>query len=84
MRWSRIKNIIILLLLIVNLSLLGLVGLRSWRSRESVRQTWEQTVALLERRGLRPGRDLSLEVAPRSEPGRRIAADELPVPNNRR
>ena len=53
MRWSRIKNIIILLLLIVNLSLLGLVGLRSWRSRESVRQTWEQTVALLERRGLR-------------------------------
>lgn len=52
MRWSRIKNIIILMLLIVNLSLLALVGVRSWRSRETLRQTWEQTVALLERRGL--------------------------------
>lgn len=53
MRWSKIKNIIILLLLIVNLFLLGMAGLRSWRSRESLRRTWEQTVTLLERRGLK-------------------------------
>lgn len=53
MRWSKIKNIIILLLLIVNLFLLGMAGLRTWRSRENLRRTWEQTVTLLERRGLK-------------------------------
>ncbi len=52
MRWSKIKNIIILLLVIVNLFLLSMVGLRSWQSRERERETWQQTVALAEKRGL--------------------------------
>ena len=33
MRWSRIKDIIILMLVIVNLFLLAMVGLRAWRSQ---------------------------------------------------
>ncbi len=52
MRWSKIKNIIILLLVIVNLFLLSMVGVRSWQSREQERETWQQTVALAEKRGL--------------------------------
>ena len=51
MRWSKIKNIIILLLVIVNLFLLSMVGVRSWQSREQERETWQQTVALAGERG---------------------------------
>lgn len=52
MRWSKIKDIIILLLVTVNLFLLSMVGVRSWQSRERERETWQQTVALVEKRGL--------------------------------
>ncbi|MCI8651962.1 MAG: hypothetical protein HFF05_05940 [Oscillospiraceae bacterium] len=52
MRWSKIKNIIILLLVIVNLSLLAQVGLREWRSRRSELETRERMVAVLERNGI--------------------------------
>lgn len=48
MRWSKIKNIIILLLVIVNLFLVGLVGLRVWRSRRNDLETRARMVAVLE------------------------------------
>ena len=39
MRWSKIKNIIILLLAAVNLCLLAMVGLRAWNTHRSDRET---------------------------------------------
>lgn len=47
MRWSRIKNIIILLLVIVNAFLLAQVGLREWQSRRGQRETRERMIAIL-------------------------------------
>ena len=52
MRWSKIKNIIILLLVIVNGFLLGQVGLWEWRSRWSDRETRERMVDILARNGV--------------------------------
>lgn len=49
MRWSKIKNIIILLLLVVNGFLLGQVGLREWRSRQGELETRERMVEILAR-----------------------------------
>ena len=49
MRWSKIKNIIIMLLVLVNAFLLAQVGLRTWRSRQARRETRERMVAILER-----------------------------------
>ncbi|MCI9264930.1 MAG: hypothetical protein HFF06_10195 [Oscillospiraceae bacterium] len=49
MRWSKIKNIIILLLILVNGFLLAQVSLRSLRSRQARLETRERTVAILER-----------------------------------
>lgn len=49
MRWSKIKNIIILLLVLVNGFLLAQVGFRTWRSRQALRETRERMVAILER-----------------------------------
>ncbi|MCI8473962.1 MAG: hypothetical protein HFF07_01335 [Oscillospiraceae bacterium] len=49
MRWSKIKNIIILLLVLVNGFLLGQVGLRALRSQQAQRETRERMVAILER-----------------------------------
>lgn len=49
MRWSKIKNIIILLLVLVNAFLLAQVGLRTWRSQQAWRETRERMVAILER-----------------------------------
>lgn len=49
MRWSKIKNIIILLLVLVNGFLLAQVGLRTWRSQYAQRETRERMVAILER-----------------------------------
>ena len=42
MRWSRIKNIIILLLVLVNGFLLAQVGLREWQSRRDELETRER------------------------------------------
>lgn len=47
MRWTKIKNIIILLLVIVNLALLGLVGFRSWLTVQNERQARERMIAIL-------------------------------------
>ncbi len=49
MRWSKIKNIIILLLVIVNVSLLGMVGLRYWRSERNQRETRQRLIAVMAR-----------------------------------
>ncbi len=73
MRWSKIKNIIILLLVIVNLFLLSMVGLRFWQSRERERETWQQTVTLAEKRGLT---FLPREMPQAAMPGRVTLAQE--------
>ncbi len=52
MRWSKIKNIVILLLLLVNLFLLAMVGLRAWRSGHNERETRQRMVAVLEKSGI--------------------------------
>ncbi len=52
MRWTKIKNIIILLLVIVNLFLLGLVGARAWRTAENERQARERMLTVLEQNGI--------------------------------
>ena len=52
MRWSRIKNIIILMLVIVNLFLLAMVGLRAWRSRRDDRENRARMVFILQENGI--------------------------------
>lgn len=52
MRWTKIKNIILLLLVIVNLFLLALVGVRAWRTRENNRVAREQMLQVLENNGI--------------------------------
>lgn len=52
MRWSKIKNIIILLLVIVNVFLLGLVGIRAWRTEQGARETRERMVEILAKNGI--------------------------------
>ena len=52
MRWSRIKNIIILLLVIVNGFLLALVGVRAWRTEQGARETRERMVEILSNNGI--------------------------------
>lgn len=52
MRWSRIKNIIILLLVVVNIFLLALVGLGQWRTRQGERETRERMIAVLANNGI--------------------------------
>jgi len=52
MRWSKIKNIIILLLVIVNLFLLGLVGARAWRTAENSRLARARMVEVLSHSGI--------------------------------
>ena len=69
MRSSKIKNIIILMLLLVNAFLLVLVGGRSWHSQQTLRETGERMVVILERNGV--------EFLPREVPG------ELELPPRR-
>lgn len=52
MRWSRIKNIIILLLVIVNGFLLTLVGLRAWKTEQGERETRERMIEILANNGI--------------------------------
>ena len=52
MRWTKIKNIILLLLVIVNLALLGLVGFRSWLTVQNERQARERMIAILANNGI--------------------------------
>ena len=78
MRWSRIKDIIILMLVIVNLFLLAMVGLRAWRSQRDALESRERMVTLLEKNGISylpdsvPG-DWALSDSPTlAEPGREV------------
>ena len=52
MRWTKIKNIIILILVIVNLFLLALVGLRNWRTQQNARLARERMITVLENNGV--------------------------------
>ena len=52
MRWAKIKNIIIMLLLIVNVALLYLVATRSWQSRQNAWETEAQMIAVLAKNGV--------------------------------
>lgn len=52
MRWSKIKNIIILLLAVVNLCLLVITFSRTWRARQGDRELREQMIVLLEQNGI--------------------------------
>lgn len=52
MRWSRIKNIIILLLVIVNLFLLAQVSIRIWRTQQGERETRERMIEILSNNGI--------------------------------
>lgn len=52
MRWSKIKNIIILLLVIVNASLLVMVGQRRWHNERSQRETRQRVIAIMEKNGI--------------------------------
>jgi len=75
MRWSKIKNIIILLLALVNVCLLAMVGQRAWRSQRSDRELREQMLTVLEKNGI--------EFLPDQIPGRmplsaQTLASELP------
>ena len=52
MRLSKIKNIIILLLVIVNVSLLAMVGQRRWENEKSQRETRQRVIAVMEKNGI--------------------------------
>lgn len=52
MRWSKIKNIILLLLVMVNVLLLAMVGIQVLRSQWGERETRRQTAAVLEKSGI--------------------------------
>lgn len=52
MRWTKIKDIILLLLVVVNLFLLSLVGIRAWRTAQNDRQTQERMLQILENNGI--------------------------------
>lgn len=52
MRWAKIKNIIILLLLVVNVCLLTMVGVRIWRTDQAEQETRTRMVEVLKRSGI--------------------------------
>lgn len=52
MPWSKMKNIILVILAITNLALLALVGSNAIQSRRTLRQTREQSIQFLRNRGV--------------------------------
>lgn len=58
MEWSKIKNIILVILLMVNLILLGVVGYQEYRSAQYDAQTLELAVKLLADNGITVAADL--------------------------
>lgn len=52
MRWTKIKNIVLLLLVVVNLFLLALVGVHAWQTAQNDRQTQERMLQILENNGI--------------------------------
>lgn len=53
MEWSKLKNIILIILLITNLFLLGLVGLQEWNASRHRIQAREDALKVVERSGIR-------------------------------
>jgi len=51
--WPKLKNIILIILLITNLFLLGLVGLREWNASRYEEQARADAVQVLEQNGIR-------------------------------
>lgn len=58
MEWSKIKNIILILLLIVNGFLLVLVGVRQWRSAQYAQRARDEVVAIFQRENIRLDRSI--------------------------
>lgn len=52
MEWSKIKNIILLLLLTTNLCLLAFVGKRDWKQEQQMRDAREQAIVFLSRKNV--------------------------------
>lgn len=57
MSWSKLKNIMILILLLLNLFLLGLVGANQLRASRYQAKAISEAAAVLERNGIRVDRD---------------------------
>lgn len=52
MRWSSIKSMILLLLIIVNVALLALVETHSWKNRQNARETETRMIDVLAGNGV--------------------------------
>lgn len=63
MEWSKIKNIILLMLLLVNALLLALLAARSFSARRTAREAWRDCVSVFEKNGI----TLRLDEAPEGE-----------------
>lgn len=63
MEWSKIKNIILLLLLLVNALLLALLATRSLAARQTAREAWRDCISVFEKNGI----TLGLDEAPEGE-----------------
>lgn len=72
MGWSKIKDMILLLLLIVNVCLLVMVGQRHWEEAKHTRETGEQMVEILKQSNI----DFLAEEMPGEMP---LAVEELTV-----
>lgn len=84
MEWSKIKNIVILILVFVNAALLFLVGARETRRAQYEADTWSGAVAALEKNGIsfaaeEPPRDMELPALEftRDREGEQAAAEML-------
>lgn len=84
MEWSKIKNIVILILLCVNVALLGLLLPMERQQARLAAETWTGAVSALERGGIAFAADappLQLELAPltvtRDRTGEQAAAEAL-------
>ena len=67
MEWSKLKNIIILILLLANLFLLVMTGVQQRSTAQRQKQSLDDAVSVLERSGIRLDRDLlppELELVP--------------------
>ena len=61
MEWPKLKNIILIILLITNLFLLGLVGLREWNANRYEEQARTDAVQVLEQNGIHMEKEVLAE-----------------------
>lgn len=81
MPWTKMKNIILLILVLTNLFLLGLVVSQNLQNNRQTSQTWENTILFLTERGVQVNEeeipqtiDLTPQTAERDLEGERQAA----------